>query len=128
LPLPDGARGLDFAGTPLYLAPEVFRGEARSKLNDLYALGVLLFHILAHDFPVVGPTQADVEDAHKRGARRRLRDIRPDLPAMFVEAVERALAADPRERFQSIGEFEAALPRFLGRTDQRWAPGFRTWL
>jgi len=128
LPLPAGARGLDFAGTPLYLAPEVFRGEARSKLNDVYALGVLLFHIVTKDYPVVGRTQADVEDAHKRGARRRLRDIRPDLPAMFVEAVERALAADPRERFQSIGEFEAALTRFLGRTDQRWAPGFRTWL
>src|SRR5215475_2200204 len=37
--------GVDVAGTPLYLAPEVFRGEARSRVTDIYSLGVLLFHL-----------------------------------------------------------------------------------
>jgi len=116
-------RGTDLAGTPLYLAPEVFRGEQRSKQNDVYGLGVLLFHLVTNDYPVAGSTQADVQEAHRQGARRRLRDVRPDLPATFVDAVERATAADMRERFQSVGELEAALLGFLGRTKEP-APSF----
>jgi len=110
------AQGLDLAGTPLYLAPEVFRGEHRSRLGDIYGLGVLLYHLVTNQYPVEGRTRAEVEMAHARGARSRLRDVRPDLPGAFVDAVERAIAVDPRDRFQSAGAFEAALSQFLGRT------------
>ena len=109
------APGMDLAGTPLYLAPEVFTGERRSKLTDIYGLGVLLYHLVTNAYPVDGRTQAEVEGAHQRGARTRLRDARPDLPADFVAAVEQAIASDPAERFQSAGAFEAALAQFLGR-------------
>ena len=117
------AMGMDLAGTPLYLAPEVFRGEHRSKLGDIYGLGVLLYHLVTNQYPVEGRTRAEVEAAHARGARIRLRDVRPDLPAAFVDAVERAVAVDPRDRFQSAGAFEAALSQFLRRT----APAARPW-
>src|SRR5439155_2355329 len=36
----------DFAGTPLYVAPEVFAGARRTKAADVYSLGVLLFHLV----------------------------------------------------------------------------------
>jgi eukaryotic-like serine/threonine-protein kinase len=109
--------GIDVAGTPLYIAPEVFRGEPRSALSDIYSLGVLLFHLVTGEYPVPGRTRAEVEEAHTTGAHIRLRDRRADAPAAFVDAVERAIAIDPHERFQSIGAFEAALARFLGRAD-----------
>ena len=109
------ASGLDLAGTPLYLAPEVFLGEQRSKLGDIYGLGVLLYHLVTNQYPVEGRTRAEVETAHARGVRSRLRDVRPDLPVAFVDAVERAIAVDRRDRFQSAGAFEAALSQFLGR-------------
>jgi len=114
---PRVAAGIDVAGTPLYIAPEVFRGEPRSALSDVYSLGVLLFHLVTAEYPVPGRTRAEVEEAHTRGAHIRLRDRRPDAPSAFVDAIERAIAIDPRERFQSIGAFEAALARFLGRAD-----------
>jgi len=117
------AQGIDLAGTPLYLAPEVFRGEHRSKLGDIYGLGVLLYHLVTNQYPVEGRTRTEVEAAHARGARSRLRDVRPDLPTAFVDAVERAIAVDPNERFQSAGAFDAALSRFLGRT----APAPQPW-
>jgi eukaryotic-like serine/threonine-protein kinase len=117
------AMGMDLAGTPLYLAPEVFRGEHRSKLGDIYGLGVLLYHLVTNQYPVEGRTRTEVEAAHARGARSRLRDARPDMPAAFVDAVERAIAVDPRDRFQSAGAFEAALSQFLGRP----APAPRRW-
>jgi len=104
----------DFAGTPLYVAPEVFGGQPRTKLADIYSLGVLLYHLVTNAYPVDGDSRAELEQAHLRGDRTRLRDARPDLPEEFVYAVERALSTDPQARFTSAGEFEAALAPFLG--------------
>jgi serine/threonine-protein kinase len=118
------------AGTPLYLAPEVFDGQAPSKLTDIYSLGVLLFHLVTDAYPVNGQTQAEVEDAHRRGERIALRDARPDLPQAFVALVERALNRNPRERFQTAGACEGALSDFLGHAQRPpAAPSTRrTWL
>ena len=104
------------AGTPLYLAPEVFDGQPQSKVTDTYSLGVLLYHLVTNTYPVKGQTQAEVEEAHRRNERTNLRDARPDLPQSFVALVERAVSRDPRERFQTAGAFEAALAEFLGQT------------
>ncbi|MEP6917565.1 MAG: serine/threonine-protein kinase, partial [Acidobacteriota bacterium] len=103
----------DLAGTPLYLAPEVFKGQPRTKATDIYALGVLLYHLVTQAYPVNGATAAAVTEAHGRGERSRLRDVRPDLPDPFVEIVERALSA-PETRWSTAGAFETELGRFLG--------------
>ncbi len=121
-------RGSDFAGTPLYLAPEVFDGRSRTKAADVYSLGVLLFHLVTGTYPVSGRTREEVEAAHRAGRRTRLRDVRPDLPPDFVNTVEQALASDPTERYASPGAFETALARFLGAPDEiRRASEGATW-
>lgn len=102
------------AGTPLYLAPEILQGARASAAGDLYALGVLLFHLVTGDFPVRARGLRDLRAAHTEGRRKRLRDLRPDLPEPFVRAIERAVSADPRERFATAGEFEAALGSAMG--------------
>ena len=104
----------DFAGTPLYVAPEVFTGSRRTKVADVYSLGVLLFHLVSNRYPVEGDTRAAIEEAHRQRSRTHLRDLRADLPEEFVSLVERALDPDPRQRFQSAGAFEIALAKFLG--------------
>jgi len=108
----------DFAGTPLYLPPEVFAGASRSKAVDIYSLGVLLYHLLTGGFPVDGKTSDDVREAHARGERHHLRDVRPDLSDAFVAIVEHALAIDPLRRFGTIGAFEQELARFIGTPSQ----------
>ena len=106
----------DFAGTPLYLAPEVFKGEARTIASDIYSLGVLLFYLATGTYPVDGATRTEVGRRHdERGARRLLRDVRPDLPDGFVHVVEQALADDPGARYASAGAFEAALNGVVSR-------------
>jgi len=104
----------DFAGTPLYLAPEIFDGARRTKVADVYSLGVLLFHLVTNRYPVEGETRAAIDDAHHKGVRTHVRDLRPELPDEFVNVIERALDPDPHQRFQSAGAFEMALARFLG--------------
>jgi serine/threonine-protein kinase len=101
---PDSVRG-----TPLYLAPELFDGAGASIATDIYAVGVLLYHLVTDQYPVYGRTLSELVDAHRRGERRRLRDVRPDLPSSFVDIVERSLDPDPKRRFPSAGEMQAAL-------------------
>ena len=68
------------SGTPLYLAPELFERAHASITTDIYAAGVLLFHLVTGAFPVTGSSIDALADAHRRGDRKRLRDMRPDLP------------------------------------------------
>jgi TolB-like protein/Flp pilus assembly protein TadD len=96
-------------GTPVYMAPELFDGGRATPRSDIYSLGVLLFRLVTGDYPVEGRTLADVQNAHKHGIRRYLRDVRPDLPAAFVSTIERALSRDPNARFESGGAMERAL-------------------
>jgi serine/threonine-protein kinase len=107
--LRDDGGSRSVAGSPLYLAPETLRGDAATTRSDLYALGVLLHHLVTGDFPVSGRTIEELREAHGRRTAGELRGRRPDLPSAFVEVVERALASDPRDRFGSAGEMEAAL-------------------
>jgi serine/threonine protein kinase len=107
----DGATAV--AGTPVYLAPEVLNRQPRSASSDIYALGVLLYHLATDSYPVVGRSVDALRAAHGRGERRHLRDARPDLPQEFVRAVEHAIAPDPAGRFASLGLFEDALARVM---------------
>jgi len=96
-------------GTPLYMAPELFESSAASVRTDIYAAGVLLFHLVTNAFPVNGGSMQELREAHARGERRRLRDERPDLPDSFISIVERAIDPDPIRRYATAGDMEAKL-------------------
>ena len=100
---------LDMAGTPLYLAPELFDGQPATRASDIYSLGVLLYRMVTREYPVEGADRSQIERAHRDGRVKRLRDARPDLPSDFIRTVERALSPDPAARPQTAGELEAAL-------------------
>jgi len=104
----------DFAGTPLYLAPEVFEGRPRTKASDIYSLGVLLHYLVTGSHPVEGTTRTEIARRHgQRAPRKRLRDVRPDLPDSFIRVVDRAMAENPGDRYESAGSLEAALHQAL---------------
>jgi serine/threonine protein kinase/tetratricopeptide (TPR) repeat protein len=96
-------------GTPLYLAPEIFRGEKASVQSDLYSVGVLLFYLVTGQFPLTAASMEHLGRAHERGDRRSVRDVRPDLPEGFVRVIERALDRDPARRYRTAGDLESAL-------------------
>ncbi len=107
---PSGRRAVpDLAGTPLYLAPEIFTGAPAGERTDLYSLGVLLYHIVTGSFPVRATTIEELQEGHAKGSGVRLRDARADLPTAFVRVVDRAIAADPSRRYESAGGLEADL-------------------
>jgi Tol biopolymer transport system component/tRNA A-37 threonylcarbamoyl transferase component Bud32 len=107
----------ELAGTPLYLAPEVFENMPASARSDIYSVGVLLFHLVTASYPILGRSVADIREAHRQRRRTWLRDARPDLPPAFVQVVERALDPDSDMRFESVGVLEAALGRVVVPAD-----------
>lgn len=110
----EGDRGGGIAtGTPLYMAPELLEGAEASVSTDLYALGVLLFHVVTGAYPVNGSSLAELRDNHAREARTLLRDARPDIPAALAQVVDRALSRMPAARFRSAADMERALASTL---------------
>ncbi len=71
-------------GTPLYLAPEIFRGQRASVQSDLYSVGVLLFYLVTWQVPVNAGSMEQLARAHAHRERQPLRDLRPDLPEGFI--------------------------------------------
>ena len=110
------AGSAEVAGTPLYLAPEVFAIGTPTARSDIYSVGVLLFHLVTGEYPVRGATVSAIREAHAEKRRVWLRDVRPDLARPFVEVVERALAFDPDERYASAGAMERALMTVVAST------------
>jgi len=106
-------RPLSVAGTPLYMAPELLAGQPATPASDLYGLGVLLYHLVTGEFPVDAQTMGELKAAHAAGRRRHLRDVRPDLPSAFIQAVESATAALPSARVPSAAALEHDLERVL---------------
>ncbi len=98
------ARAHDVAGTPLYLAPEIFEGNGASVQSDLYSLGVLLYHLATGAFPTHAATYGGIREAHRRRECRLLADARPDLPRALAGIIDRALSPDPAARFESADE------------------------
>lgn len=116
--LPDALAQHRLRGTPVYLAPELFNGGRPTVLSDIYSLGVLLYHLVSGRFPVIGSSPEEIGELHARGQRTRLRDVRPDLPAAFVRAIDAATSPNPLERPASAGAMEALLEHVLVHRDE----------
>ena len=97
------------AGTPLYLAPELFAGGPATIASDVYSMGVLLFHLVTTRYPVEGATLEQIAAAHMRRQRCHLGELRPDLPDSFSTIVERALDRDPARRYRTCDEMQRDL-------------------
>ena len=96
-------------GTPTYMAPEQGQGLPLTHATDTYALGVVLFEMLAGQVPFAATTPLAVVLQHIQDPPPSLMGLRTDLPAAVEAVVQRALAKNPAQRFASAGAFAAAL-------------------
>ncbi len=97
-------------GTPLYMAPEQASGDRDVDARaDVYALGCVLYELLAGQPPFTGPTAQSIVAQHVAAPFPRVRHSRPDVAEALDGAIQRATAKSPVDRFTSAGEFSAAI-------------------
>jgi serine/threonine-protein kinase len=97
-------------GTPAYMSPEQAAGERTlDARTDVYALGAVLYEMLAGEPPFTGATAQAVSAKRFSGEVPRVRRVRPSVPESVEQAVMRALALVPADRFASAAEFARAL-------------------
>jgi serine/threonine protein kinase len=98
-------------GSPCYIAPELWHGHANtaSVSVDIYSLAVMIYRMLGGHPPFETQSLVEMRELATAGKRPRLTQHRPDLSEHVDEWVERALAADPTERYQSVRDLWEAL-------------------
>jgi serine/threonine-protein kinase len=107
-------RQANISGSPRYMAPELFAGGQNTVTTDIYAVGVLLYYLVAGEYPVqVGGLTAR-ESLAKLPRPKPLMDLRPDLPESLLRTVSTAMELDPAKRFSSAGQLATALAESLG--------------
>jgi eukaryotic-like serine/threonine-protein kinase len=97
-------------GTPLYMSPEQAAGERQvDRRTDIFALGCVLYEMLAGEPPHTGPTAQAIIVSLLVGDAEPLRARRPSVPAHVEATVHTALERLPADRFQDAAQFAAAL-------------------
>ena len=96
-------------GTPQFIAPELLKGIPASPRSDIYSLGATLWFLLTGHGPFEAETAAELLRKHLDEPLPDLADLRPDLPPGLVQAVNRAMAKRPSERFENAAQFEKVL-------------------
>lgn len=103
------------AGTPSYIAPEVWGGQAKKDHRlDVYAFGVIVFRALSGRLPPPSSDMLEICKWATSGERPSLRALRPSLPPSIDGWIQRALAIFPDDRFQSVMEACAGLEILVG--------------
>ena len=96
-------------GTPLYMSPEQFLGDALTPATDVYSLGAVVYEMLTAQPPHAGPSLGELRARRLAQAPTPVHAIRADCPAALSEVVARALETEPRARWGSAREFVDAL-------------------
>jgi serine/threonine-protein kinase len=105
-------------GSPAYMAPEQLAGAVPTPRSDLYALGVMLFQLLAGRLPHEGASMGELLRHVAEAAPPDLGLVRPDLPAGVADLAARLMARNPAER-PADGDSAA---RELASLVQSWPP------
>lgn len=93
-------------GTALYSAPEYFLGKEGTTRSDLFSMGVIVYEMVSGHFPYgVEVARAKNESAQKKLRYTPLYHYNQEIPVWVDEAVKKAVALNPNERYEELSEF-----------------------
>ncbi|HEX6650102.1 MAG TPA: protein kinase [Pyrinomonadaceae bacterium] len=111
-------------GTATYAAPEQARGDRVDSRADIFSTGVLLYEMLTGTWPFKGQTAVDVRAAVLNEEPAPLSKVRPGrVPAKLQAVLDKALAKDPRNRYQRISYFADDLRAIIRELSSDNLPG-----
>ena len=106
------------AGTPQYMAPEQARGEPVDARADLFALGAALYAMAAGRSPFRADSAMAVLKRVCDVRHRPIREINPDVPDWLEATIDRLLAKEPADRFQTASDVADLLEKGLAHVQQ----------
>jgi serine/threonine protein kinase len=96
-------------GTPAYMSPEQIRGLGVDARADVWALGVILYEVLAGRLPFPGEAARDLMIQIATESPKRIEDVVPDLPAAMASIIHRCLARDREDRYPTAASLATEL-------------------
>jgi serine/threonine-protein kinase len=105
-------------GTATYAAPEQARGDRVDARADIFSTGVLLYEMLTGTWPFRGKTAIDVRHAVLHDQPKPLAEVRPGTtPVRLQQILDRAMAKEPRDRYQKVADLREDLRQVLREID-----------
>jgi serine/threonine protein kinase len=101
-------------GTPSYMSPEQLSGKKVEGASDMFSLGVTLYQLVSGRLPFTGDSMAQLMFRIANEAHADIRRHRADLPACVAAIVNKTLAKEPEQRYQSCDQLAKALRLCMG--------------
>ncbi len=112
------AEDRSISGTPEYMAPEVISGAPPSFASDIYAVGIILYELLAEKTPFFAGTTTEILTNHLKAVPTNLTQRRENIPRELDVVIAKALAKHPTDRYTSAQEMRDALLGIRARMRQ----------
>ncbi|WP_173121520.1 protein kinase domain-containing protein [Pseudaquabacterium terrae] len=108
----------DVLGTPQYMSPEQTNGEKLDGRSDLFSTGIVMYQMLTGKRPFRGDSLVAVATRIANEEHPPINKLRPEVPASLRRVVDRCLAKQPGNRFQTGRELSDALAKVLAELDE----------
>lgn len=107
--------GTSIIGTPAYMSPDQMRGISFDRRSEVYSLGCILFELLTGSRIYSGETVMEIVSSHVNAPIPKLAEVVPDkhYPEKLDQILEKCLAKEPEDRYQSMGEVKNDLENLL---------------
>jgi eukaryotic-like serine/threonine-protein kinase len=113
-------------GTPDYISPEQARMVKLDGRSDLYSLGCTMYHLLSGQLPFKGESSMDCLVGRITGKAVPISEVRPGLPPRLVQSIEKLMATNPDDRYQTGDEAAESLRSMLRPKNTATAPSAPT--
>jgi len=102
-------------GTAMYMSPEQIKGEQPDRRTDIYSLGVTLFEMVSGKPPFDADSSMSLMMKHINDPVPNPRTLNPDVPDELIAVINKAMAKDPNQRYQTAAQMAIALRDVMSR-------------
>jgi serine/threonine protein kinase len=115
-------RQMEVWGTPQYLAPEQAAGEAATPSTDVYAIGIVLYEMMAGRTPFQQDTPTEVALKHLTEQPPPVSQFNPAVPHQLEQILNKVLSKEPAGRYRTAGQLGRILSTYRERSSQQTGP------